>query len=84
MPKSVASDERRFVVEAGAGGQPSALTRRTGEGRTQRGWLHRLAGRLGEAALLLAVIWSLPLVILVVGAPIMLVVWIVSEIAARW
>ena len=38
---------------------------------------------LAEAAMLVAVIWLFPVAILVVGAPVALLVWVLVEIAKR-
>jgi hypothetical protein len=45
--------------------------------------LHRIAGFLGDAAMLLLVVFSIPLIILAVGTPVALFVRLVLELVRR-
>ena len=54
--------------------------RRTGEARRP---VHKLLGLLDDAVMLLLVIWLFPLAMLLVGAPVALLVRLLSEIAHR-
>jgi hypothetical protein len=49
----------------------------SGRGRQVLGWLE-------DAGLSVLLVLALPLVILAVGAPVALVVWLVTEIGRRW
>jgi hypothetical protein len=59
-----------------AAAAPNA-NRASGRGRQVLGWLE-------DAGLSLLLVLALPLVILAVGAPVALVVWLVTEIGRRW
>jgi hypothetical protein len=56
--------------------EPSAVVA-SGRGRQMLGWLE-------DAGMLLLVVLALPLVVLVVGAPVALVVRLLIEISRRW
>lgn len=52
--------------------------------QTSLGGVRRTVGYVGDAAILLALVWLLPLVIFVIGAPVALLGRLLLEIAQRF
>ena len=52
--------------------------------RLTAGPLDRLVSVLGDAGLVVLVLVAVPVIILVVGMPVVLVAWLIAGIAARW
>jgi hypothetical protein len=78
---SVAPEERSPIRNAA---RPHATTTTAGPkamGESRRG--RQMLGWLEDAGLSLLLVLALPLVILAVGAPVALVVWLVTEIGRR-
>ena len=75
---------RRWTVSAAKtpAGHGTRASRRAERGEARRP-VHKLLGLLDDAVMLLLVIWLFPLAMLLVGAPVALLVRLLSEIAHR-
>lgn len=80
MSQTIAA-EKRWSVHRG-----ERTTGTVGEGagpRIRKSRLQQLSGLLGDAGLLLVGVWLLPLVILLIGLPVVLAVRLLLAIAQR-
>lgn len=80
MSQTIAA-ERHWPVSPAGGTMRAFSEGAAPQARTSP--LQKSVGRLGDAALLLVAVWLLPLVILLVGLPVVVLVRLVLEIAER-